>query len=147
VAASTFKPPFPPKLKYEVEVRYKPLIPYNFKNWRVFEEDSEIKRFIEAIDGFSSIHIDQDEDLDEDSQNLNFHNMIARHKILQLLSNHIPKSMVPLERIFYHNDVPMKLPDPEKEAEVIDCNLRTIANPKHVKLSKFMSTKYRAKYE
>jgi ribonuclease HI len=147
VATSTFKPPFPPKLKYEVEVRYMPSIPDNVKHWRVFEEDSEIKRFIEAVDDFSSIHIDQDEDLDEANQNLNFHNMIVGHKILQFPTNHIPKGLVPLEIIFYHNDVPVKLPDPEKEAEVIDCNLGTAANPKHVKLSKFLSAKYRAKYE
>jgi ribonuclease HI len=147
VVASTFKPPFPPKLKYEVEVRYMPSILDNVKHWRVFEEYSEIKRFIEAIDDFSSIHIDQDEDLDEDNHNLNFHNMIVGHKILQFPTNHIPKGLVPLERIFYHNDVPVKLPDPEKEAEVTDCNLGTAANPKHVKLSKFLSAKYRAKYE
>ena len=30
---------------------------------------------------------------------------------------------------------------------MIDCNLGTVANPKHVKLSKFLSAKYRAKYE
>jgi hypothetical protein len=52
--------------------------------------------FIEAIHDFSSIHIDQDEDLDEDNQNLNFHNMVFGHKILQLPTNHIPKVMVPL---------------------------------------------------
>jgi hypothetical protein len=73
--------------------------------------------------------------------------MIVGHKILQFPTNHIPKGLVPLERIFYHNDVPVKLPDPEKEAEVTDCNLGTAANPKHVKLSKFLSAKYRAKYE
>ena len=28
-----------------------------------------------------------------------------------------------------------------------DCNLRTAANPNHVKLSKFLLAKYRAKYE
>jgi hypothetical protein len=55
--------------------------------------------------------------------------------------------MVPIARIFYHNDVHVKLPNPEKEAEVIDYNLGTVANPKHVKLSKFSSTKYRAKCE
>jgi ribonuclease HI len=37
VVASTFKPPLPPKLKYEVEVRYMPSIPDNIKYWRVFE--------------------------------------------------------------------------------------------------------------
>jgi hypothetical protein len=73
VAASTFKPPLPPKMKYEIEVRYMPSIIDNVKYWRVFEEDFEIKRFIEAIDDFSlihidhfsSIHIDQDEDVEE----------------------------------------------------------------------------------
>jgi len=34
----------PPKLKYEVEVRYKPSIPDNVKYWRVFEEYSKIKK-------------------------------------------------------------------------------------------------------
>jgi hypothetical protein len=113
----------------------------------VFEEDSEIKRFIEAIDEFSSIHNDQDEDLDEVNQNLNFHNMIVGHKILQFPTNHIQKYLVPLQRIFYHNDVLVKLPNSEKEVDVIDCNLETVANPKHVKLSKFPLAKYRAKYE
>jgi len=39
------------------------------------------------------------------------------------------------------------LHDLEKEANVIDCNLGTVANPKHVKLSIFLSRKHRAKYE
>jgi hypothetical protein len=41
----------------------------------------------------------------------------------------------------------VNLPDPKKEADVIDFNLGTDANPRHVKLSKFMSAKYRVKYE
>jgi hypothetical protein len=62
----TFKSPLPPKMKYEIEVRYEPSIPNNVKYWRVFEEDSEIKRFIEVVDDFSSIHIDQDEYVEEE---------------------------------------------------------------------------------
>jgi hypothetical protein len=73
--------------------------------------------------------------------------MIAGHKILQLPKNHIPKGLVPLERIFYQNDVHVKPLDTEKEAYVIDCNIGTTANPKHIKLSKFPLGKYRAKYE
>jgi hypothetical protein len=73
--------------------------------------------------------------------------MIVGHNILQFPTNHIPKGLVPLKRIFYHNDVLVKLLDPEKEVEVINYNLGTVANPKHVKLSKFLSTKYRDKYE
>jgi len=112
-----------------------------------FEEDSEIKRFIEVVDDFSSIHIDQDEDLDEANHNFNFHKMIVGNKIFQLPTNHITKGLVPIERIFNHNDVPVKLPDPKKEAEVTNCNIGTATNPKHVKLSKFLLEKYRAKYE
>jgi hypothetical protein len=41
----------------------------------------------------------------------------------------------------------VKLLDPKKEADVIDCNLGTATNPKHVKLSKCLLGKHRAKYE
>jgi hypothetical protein len=52
--------------------------------------------------------------------------MIVGHKILQFPTNNIPKVMVSLEIIFYHNDVLVKFNDPEKEVEVTDCNLWTI---------------------
>jgi len=124
-----------------------PSIPDNVKYWRVFEEYFEIKIFIEDIDDFSYIHIDQDEYVEGGKQNFKFHNMIVGHKILQLPTNHIPKVLVPIERIFDQNDVPMNHLDTEKESYVIDWNLGTVANPKHVKLSKKLSRKYRAKYE
>jgi hypothetical protein len=73
--------------------------------------------------------------------------MIVGHKILQLPTNHIPEGLVPLERIFDHNDDPVKPLDLENEVDVIYYNLGIFANPKHVKLSKFMSGKYRDKYE
>jgi ribonuclease HI len=43
VSASNFRVPFPPKLKYDVEVKYRPSIPDNVKHWKVFEDDIEIK--------------------------------------------------------------------------------------------------------
>jgi len=39
VAASTFKPPINPRLIYEVEMRQRPFVPDNVKNWQVFEDD------------------------------------------------------------------------------------------------------------
>ena len=36
VAASTFKPPINPRLRYEIELRHRPSIPDNVKNWQVF---------------------------------------------------------------------------------------------------------------
>ena len=50
VFASNFKVPLPPKLKYDVEVKYRPSIPDNVKHWKVFENDIEIKRFLETME-------------------------------------------------------------------------------------------------
>jgi ribonuclease HI len=38
-AASTFSPPTTFKLKYHIEIRYKPSIPDNIQHWQVFEDD------------------------------------------------------------------------------------------------------------
>jgi hypothetical protein len=62
VSASNFRVPLPPKLRYDVEVKYRPSIPDNVKHWKVFEDDLEIKRFLETVDEFSALHIDQDPD-------------------------------------------------------------------------------------
>jgi hypothetical protein len=50
VSASKFRVPLPLKLKYEVEVKYRPFIPDNVKHWKVFEDDLEIKKFLETVD-------------------------------------------------------------------------------------------------
>ena len=39
-------PPLPPKLTYEVQVKYRPSLPNNVKYWRVFEDDEEINKFL-----------------------------------------------------------------------------------------------------
>jgi hypothetical protein len=100
VSASNFKIPLPPKLKYDVEVKYRPSIPDNVKHWKVFEDDLEIKRFLETMEEFSSLHIDQDHDDTKIPHADIFLNKIADQKIVQLPSNHIPKELVPLERLF-----------------------------------------------
>jgi hypothetical protein len=51
-----------PRLRYDVEVKYRPSIPDNVKHWKVFEDDLEIKRFLETVDEFYALHIDQDHD-------------------------------------------------------------------------------------
>lgn len=62
VSTSNFRILLPPKLKYDVEVKYRPSIPDNVKHWKVFEDDLEIKRFLETMDEFSTLHIDQEHD-------------------------------------------------------------------------------------
>jgi ribonuclease HI len=61
-SASHFRIPLPPKLRYDVEVRYRPSVPDNIKYWKVFEDDLEIRKFLESVDEFSALHIDQDHD-------------------------------------------------------------------------------------
>jgi ribonuclease HI len=108
VSASNFRFPQPPKLRYVVEVKYRPSIPNNVKHWKVFEDDLEIKRFLETIDEFSALHIDQDQDSKSNSHADVFLKEIDNHHIVQFPSNHIPKGLVPLERLFDKNDVVVK---------------------------------------
>jgi ribonuclease HI len=109
VSTSNFRVPLPPKLRYDVEVNYRPSIPDNVKHWKVFEDDLEIKRFLETVDEFFALHIDQDQDSESNPHADVFLNKIANHHIVQLPSNHIPKGLVPLERLFDRNDVAVKV--------------------------------------
>ena len=44
LAATHFRIPKTTQLKYLIEVRYRPSVPDNIKQWRVFEDDFEIKK-------------------------------------------------------------------------------------------------------
>jgi ribonuclease HI len=117
-SASNFRVPLPSKLRYDVEVKYRPSIPNNVKHWKVFEDDLEIKRFLETVDEFSSLHIDQDPDSQINPHDDAFLNKIANHHIVQLPINHIPKGLVPLEILFDRNDVAVKGKASNEEAGV-----------------------------
>ena len=45
ISASLFVPPLPPKLSYDIQVKYMPSIPNNVKFWKVFENDDELSKF------------------------------------------------------------------------------------------------------
>jgi hypothetical protein len=109
-----------------------------------FEDDLEIKRFLETVDEFSSLHIDQDHYIEKIPHDDIFLNKIVDHHIVQLPSNHIPKGLVPLERLFDRNDVVVKVRGSIENVEVIECNLGTKEDPKYVKLSSSLSKEQRA---
>ena len=74
----------------------------------IFEDDIEIKRFLELTGEFSNSLIDQEQyDEVEDFEDI-AENEIVGHKIIELKSNFIPKGLVPLERIFSKDDTPLK---------------------------------------
>jgi hypothetical protein len=143
VSTSNFRVTFPPNLKYDVEVKYRPSIPDNVKHWKVFEDDIEIKIFLETVDEFSSLHIDQDHDTKKIPQDGVFLNKIADHHIVQFPSNHIPKGLVPLERLFNRNDVAVKVKGLTENDDVTESNLGTKEEPNYVNLSSILSKEQR----
>jgi hypothetical protein len=146
ISARNFIIPIPPKIKYDVEVKYMPSIPDNVKYWKVFEDDLELKNFLETVDEFSALHIDQDHDSEITHHADVFLNKIAKHHIVQLPSNHIPKGLVPLERLFDRNDVAMKGKVSIDDVDINECNLGTENNLKYVKLSSSLSEEKRVEY-
>jgi hypothetical protein len=120
ISKINFRVPLPPKLRYDVEVKYKPSIPDNAKHWKVFEDDPEIKRFLETIDDFSALHIDQNQDSESNPYADVFLNKISNHHIVQFPSNHILKGLVPLERLFDRNDVVVKVKGSTDDADATE---------------------------
>jgi ribonuclease HI len=145
-SASNFKVPLPPKFRYDVEVKYRPSIPDNVKHWKVFEDDLEIKKFLETVEEFSEMHIDQDSVSEEKLDGGNFLNKIAERNIVQLPSNHIPRGLVPLERLFDRNDVSLKGEVSEDDTGTIQCNIGTENEPKLIKLSRSLTKEQRSEY-
>jgi hypothetical protein len=146
VSASVLKFPLPPMVENDVDIRYRPSVPDNVKHWKVFKDDSELKRFLQSVDEFSALHIDQDPDLEGDPHLEEFVNKIANHQIFQLPSNHIPRGLVPLERLFDGNDVPVKGKVSNEDADTTKCNIGSQEEPRFVKLSSSLTSEQRAEY-
>jgi ribonuclease HI len=125
ISEINFRVPLPSKLGYDVEVRYGPSVLDNIKYWKVFEDDLEIIRFLESVDEFSTLHIDQDHDFEGDPPPDVFLNKISNHHIVHLPSNHIPKGLVPLDRLFDGSDVAVKFKGPTEDVDVAECNIGT----------------------
>jgi ribonuclease HI len=146
VSASLLKVPLPPMEKNDVEIKYRPSVPDNVKHWKVFEDDLEIERFLQSIDDFSALHIDQDLDLEGDLHSKMFLNKIANHQIIQLPSNHILRGLVPLQRLFDGNDVPVKGKVSNEDVDMTECNIGSQEEPRFVKLSSSLTREQRAEY-
>jgi ribonuclease HI len=146
ILARNFRILIPPKLKYVVEVKYKPSIPDNVKYWKVFEDDLELKKFLESVDEFAALHMDRDLDSEITPHADVFLNKIANHHIVQLPINHIPKGLVPLEKIFDENDLAVKGKVSTNDVDITECNLGTEKDPKYVKLSSNLSREQRDEY-
>ena len=67
------------KLKYEVEVRFRPSIPDKVKHWKFFKYDQETRRFLEVVEEFDVLNIDQDENLMKDDVDLQDTKNLQKH--------------------------------------------------------------------
>ena len=147
IVASNFKVPLDIKTSYDVQTKHRPTIPDNIKHWQVFEDDREIKKFLECMEEFVNIQIDEEEEMAESEQNKSYKNNIAGHKTIELKTNHIPKGLVPLERIFDNNDAFLKPGEKAEGNSTVDCNIGTKNYPKFVKISKSLIEETRNKYK
>jgi hypothetical protein len=98
------------------------------------------------VEELSALHIDQDQDDENSPHDDKFLNKIEDDKIVQFPSNHIPKGLVCLERLFESKDVAVKLRGSNADVDLIKSNLDTDKNPKYVKLSSSLSEKQRNEY-
>ena len=57
--AIVFKIPIYPNRKYEIEVKHKPSVPNNVKNWQVFEDDKQIHNFLNLTWYFDGLITDE----------------------------------------------------------------------------------------
>jgi hypothetical protein len=104
----------------------------------VFSDDLELQIFLQTIEEFSSISIDKEGEDDEsgDQKTSQLLNKVVGHNIMELKMNHIPRGLVPLERLFDSHEVSIEAAIKNQEEEVMECNIRTVENTKIVKLSK-----------
>jgi hypothetical protein len=66
--------------------------------------------------------------------------------IIQLPSNHIPKGLVPLERLFDGNDVAVKGEVSNEGVDLAECNIGKQEEPKFVKFSSSLTREQRNEY-
>jgi hypothetical protein len=104
------------------------------------------------VDEFSETHIDQENQknpiwiMQEGEDPKKFQDTIANHLILVLKKNQIPKGLIPLERLFDNDDIPLKSTLWPQLEEVEDCDIGTKEEPKIVKLSKYLPAQVKSKY-
>ena len=121
---------------YDVQVKHRPSVPDNIKRWQIFQDDQQIKKFLECVDDFSENQVDQDQEDCKLLENQSLENMLAGQKIMELKSTHVPKGLVPLEGLIDSNDVYKKTSKKIGNEDTVDCNIGTNMNSKIVKISK-----------
>jgi len=126
--------------KFEIHVKHLLVVPDNLRYWQVFQDDEEIKEFLQNEGKYKDTSIDGEQDDGELDKEVN------QMEVLQLKDNVIHKGLIPLEELFDQDDVACKPSLMPTEKGVEDVNIGTAENPKMVKLSKALPPQVKAKY-
>jgi hypothetical protein len=76
-----------------------------------------------------------------------FREKITDHRMLVLKNNQISKGLIPLEKLFDQNDIPLKSALQSQPEEVEDYDIGTKEESKVVKISKFLPPEIKIKYK
>jgi hypothetical protein len=131
--------------RFTMELLYKPSVPNNISNWKVFEGDEQIINFPTNQDNFRDLAID-DEIFQEQSAETDPHANQPAHKSK---SHTIPKGIANLENLF---DLKERFKGYKNEKTDSSCpmhetiNLGTPKNPKNINLIKTISKEERNAY-
>jgi ribonuclease HI len=133
---------------FSVELMFRPSIPDNITNWRVFDDDQQIINFLHMEDTFQDVVIDES----THNENLCDFSVISDPRSAEISSdlvNSIPKSVVRLEKFYDLHD---------KFRGVVNCktnsssllyetiNLGTQDNPQNINLGKGCSQQERSAF-
>ena len=127
-------------------MKYTPSLPDNVQHWKFFEDDDELNRFLQVIDEFSEMQIDQENEALEENPQAQLRNKIGKDSIVQLPSNHIPKGLIPLERLFDQNDVLYNAAQNEDQSAVCKHDIGSPGQPRYINLSAHLSADQNSEY-
>ena len=119
--------------KYQIEIIYRSVVPYNIESWQVFNDDKSLQLFLE--NDKSSF---ESESSGNDEQNKNGE--------VQLKGNIIPPYFVALEKLFNMHDAYIRQRRAEKgptTGEYEGVNIGDIHNPKMINIGKCCSPEKR----
>ena len=108
ISAISFKIPNQFQIQYQIQIKYRSPILDNLKQWKIFEDDEQLKSFLQVIDEFYVLQIEEDnsdsKEATQDKENSKLKSKVVDHDIIQLSNNFIPKGLVSLDFfIFFIN--------------------------------------------
>ena len=82
----------------------------------------------------------------EESKQLKLRDKVTAQNIVQLPSNYIPRGLVPMEKLFDHNDIPLNLAKKELDHAIQEQNIGNQSHPKLINISTRMTAGQKSEF-